>query len=322
MKIYGNCLSQSSNAGEDVEDYGVSIFSFTSKNRMLVYYRGDTCVGDEIDFHKMKNYSQVRASFDNIMCCFHKCNTGKQCLDSYIRSHKGEIDESFNIITYCDESDLLQILYMLRQNPSAFGKYRVVQEMQLVPLCHNGTNDEIVVYEYSHLYSETQLGDGVVEILQTGFVESKKEYTTETHVKRLSLYESFVSLVLGSIVQYHIVEKSWEEDCVLLATMPFDIKVKIWIDKRYRDGFTLIEPNTSIPCKKIDTICDDGCSVVLCLLGKRFSFDEEELFGYKPNFVEICVDIDGNTKIDFVFRDKETNKEIPISQTEIFKYEV
>ena len=163
-------------------------------------------------------------------------------------------------------------------------------------------------------------GGGVVEILQTGFAESSKNYTAETHVKKLSSFESFVRLTLSSIVQYHIMKKDWEDDSVLLSTMPFKINVEIWINQRYREGFTLIERNTSIPCKQADKISGDDCSVVISFLGKRFSIDINELFGYKPNIVVLTVDIDANTNIIYIFSDKET--EYSISQMDIFNYEL
>lgn len=108
---------------------------------------------------------------------------------------------------------------------------------------------------------------------------------------------------------------------MLLSIVPFDIKAEIWINKRYRDGFTLIERNTLIPCKKSETISDDECTIVVSFLRKRFSIDVKELFRYKPKSIELVVDIDANTNIRFVFRDKEFNKEIFMSQTEIFNYE-
>ena len=104
--------------------------------------------------------------------------------------------------------------------------------------------------------------------------------------------------------------------------MPFGIKAEVWINERYRDNFTFIERNTAIPCKKTETICDDDCSIVISFLGKRFSINVKELFRYKPKSLDLTVDIDANTRIEFVFRDKEMKKEISISQTEIFNYEV
>ena len=307
---------------EDVESYGISIFSFMPNYEMPIYYRGHVYSGDEIGIYGIKNYSQVTATFDYIKYYLQKSDTKQLDLDSYLRNHKEEIDKSFNIITYCSESDLLKILYKLRQNPSSFGRCRIVQEMQLLPLCHDNYRDEIVAYEYQYLYCEAEFGGGIVEVLQAGFEDCKDDYTTETTVKKLSFFESFANLILSSVVQYHILDKNWEEDSLLFSKMPFGIKAEVWINERYRDNFTLIERNTAIPCKKTETICDDDCSIVISFLGKRFSINVKELFRYKPKSLELTVDIDANTRIRFVFRDKEMKKEISISQTEIFNYEV
>ena len=109
---------------------------------------------------------------------------------------------------------------------------------------------------------------------------------------------------------------------LIIAYLGNGIKAEVWINERYRDNFTLIERNTAIPCKKTETICDDDCSIVISFLGKRFSINVKELFRYKPKSLDLTVDIDANTRIEFVFRDKEMKKEISISQTEIFNYEV
>lgn len=307
---------------DDIENYGISVFSFMPNYEMPIYYRGHVYSGDKIGIYGMKNYSQVAATFDYIKYNLQISDTKQLDIDSYLRNHKEEIEKSFSIVTYCSESDLLKILNKLRQKPFAFGRCRIVQEMQLLPLCHDSYRDEMVAYEYQHLYCEAEFGGGIVEVLQAGFAESKYDYTAETSVKRLSNFESFASLILSSAVLYHILEKSWEEDSLLESMMPFGIKAEVWINGRYRDNFTLIERNTTIPCKKTETICDDDCSIVISFLGKRFSVNVQELFRYKPKSLELTVDIDANTRIRFVFRDKEMKKEISISQTEIFNYEV
>lgn len=320
--IYKALEKECSYSREDVESYGISIFSFMPNYEMPIYYRGHVYSGDEIGIYGIKNYAQVTATFDYIKYYLQKSDTKQLDLDSYLRNHKEEIDKSFNIITYCSESDLLKILYKLRQNPSAFGRCRIVQEMQLLPLCHDSYRDEIIAYEYQYLYCEAEFGGGIVEVLQAGFEDCKDDYTTETTVKKLSFFESFANLILSSVVQYHILDKNWEEDSLLFSKMPFGIKAEVWINERYRDNFTLIERNTAIPCKKTETICDDDCSIVISFLGKSFSINVKELFRYKPKSLELTVDIDANTRIRFVFRDKEMKKEISISQTEIFNYEV
>lgn len=306
---------------KDIENYGISIFSFMPNNELLIYHRGNIYFCNKIDFYGIRNYSQINATFDDIKYNLLKSDTPKIDFDSFLKKHKNKIENSFNIITYCRESDLLEILYKLRQNSSFCRRHRIIQEMQLLPLCHYNTKDEIVAYEYPHLYCETEFGGGIVDILQTGLIESKGDYTTETNIKKLSSFESIASLILSSIVQYHILEQSWEDEGLLLSIVPFDIKAEIWINKRYRDGFTLIERNTRIPCKKSEIISDDECTIVVSFLRKRFSIDVKELFGYKPNSIKLVVDVDTNTNIGFVFGDKELNKEIFMSQTEIFNYE-
>ena len=320
--IYKALEKECTYSREDVESYGISIFSFMPNYEMTIYYRGHVYSGDEIGIYGIKNYSQVTATFDYIKYYLQKSDTKQLDLDSYLTNHKEEIDKSFNIITYCSESDLLKILYKLRQHPFAFGGCRIVQEMQLLPLCHDSYRDEIVAYEYQFLYCEAEFGGGIVEVLQAGFEDCKDDYTTEATVKKLSFFESFANLILSSVVLYHIFDKNWEEDSLLISKMPFGIKAEVWINERYRDNFTLIERNTAIPCKKTETICDDDCSIVISFLGKRFSINVKELFRYKPKSLDLTVDIEANTRIEFVCRDKEMKKEISISQTEIFNYEV
>ena len=135
---------------DSVENYGISIFSLVpSQNKMLIYYGGNIFLGDGIDICGIRKYSQIKAAYDDIEYCYHRCNTKELDIDSYLRRYKEEIEDSFNIVTYCCESNLLNILYKLRQNPSIFGQCRIVQEMQLLPLCHKCFNDEFVAYEYS-----------------------------------------------------------------------------------------------------------------------------------------------------------------------------
>jgi hypothetical protein len=104
--------------------------------------------------------------------------------------------------------------------------------------------------------------------------------------------------------------------------MPFPINAELWIHGRYRDGIKLIERNTTIPCKKSETISDDNCTIVILFLGKRFSIDIKDLFHYNPKSIEIIVDIDPGSRVKYTFKDKEMKKEYSISQTEIFNYEV
>lgn len=308
---------------DDIEQYGISVFSFAPNYEMPIYYRGHTYSGDEIGAYGLKSHSEIEEAFESIKYNLQKKSTNQIKFDSYLRDNKEIIAKSFNIITYCSESDLLKILYKLRQNPSLYGNYRIIQEMQLLPLCFDNSNDSIIGYEYQqHLYCEAESGGGMTEILQAGFVEIKDDYTTETTVKKITNFESFAYLMLSSIVQYHILNKDWEEDAMLLSMMPFAIKAEVWINERYRDGFVLIDRNTSIPCKKCETITDDNCTIVISFLGKRFSIDVKEHFHYCPKSIELIADIDARTCIKYVIRDKEMKKEISISQSELFNYEV
>ena len=308
---------------DDIEQYGISIFSFAPNYEMPIYYRGHSYSGEEIGAYGLKSFSEIEDAFESVKNNLQKKSTRQKDFDSYLRDNKEIIAKSFNIITYCSESDLLKVLYKLRQNPSLYGNYRIIQEMQLLPLSFDNSDDSIIGYEYQQfLYCEAESGGGMTEILQSGFVETKDDYTTETTVKKISNFESFAYLILSSTVQYHILNKDWEEDAMLLSMMPFAIKAEVWINERYRDGFVLIDRNTSIPCKKSETITDDNCTIVISFLGKRFSIDVKEQFHYCPKSIELITDIDAMTCIKYVIRDKEMKKEISISQSELLNYEV
>ena len=114
------------------------------------------------------------------------------------------------------------------------------------------------------MYSEANLGYGVVEIIQAGFANEKLEYMPETQTKHLSNYEGFAYFLLGALVQYCISKKKWTEDTILLSVMPFAIDAELWIQGRYRDGIKFIDRNTTIPCKKSETISDDNCNDDSC----------------------------------------------------------
>ena len=306
----------------DVEQYGISVFSFTPNYEMPIYYRGHTYSGDNIGAYGLKSSSKLEVAFERVKY-IQKKSTNQIDFDSYLWDNKKSIAESFNIITYCSESDLLRVLYKLRQNPSVYGNFRIVQEMQLLPLCFDCTKDSIIGFEYQrNLYCEAEFGGGIAEILQAGFEDTKEAYTKETMVKKLTDFESFTSLLLSSVIQYHILQKDWEEDRMLLSMMPYDIKAEIWIYGRYRDGFHLIQAKTLIPCRNSKTISDDNCIIVISCLGKRFSIDVKELFRYNPKSFEITVDINPNTNIKYTLKDKEREKEISISQSELFNYQI
>lgn len=308
---------------DDIDQYGISVFSFAPNYKMPIYYRGHTYSGDEIGAYCLKSFSEINSVFESVKNNLKKKSTRVKDFDSYLRDNKDILAKSYNIITYCSESDLLKVLYKLRQNPLLYGNYRIIQEMQLLPLSFDNSDYSIVGYEYQHfLYCEAELCGGITEILQAGFVETKDDYTTETTVRKLSNFESFAYLILSSIVQYNILNKNWKEDAMLLSMMPFATKVEVWINGRYRDGFVLIDRNTTIPCKKSETITDDNCTIVISTLGKRFSIEVKELFHYCPKAIELVADIDARTFFKYVIRDKEMKKEISISQSELFNYEV
>lgn len=307
---------------DDIERYGVSIISFIPNYQLPIYYRGYTYAGEELAVFRLKSLKDIEAVFDDVKFCLQTTNSNRTDFETYLRKNKDIISSAYNIITYCSESDLLNLLNKLRQNPAVFGRHRIVQEMQLLPLCFDASKDMSFGYEYQKLYCESWSGGGVSEIVQSGFLNTKDNYMSESVEKQLSNFEGFAYFVLGSIVQYHILNKDWMEDRVLLPTMPFDIKAEVWINGRYRDGFNLIERNTSIPCKKSETINDENCIIFILFLGKRFSIDVVELFRYSPKSIEIVADIDANTKIKYTFKDKEMKKEISISQSELFNYEV
>ena len=306
---------------DDIEQYGISVFSFAPNYEMPIYYRGHSYSGDEIGTYGLKSYSEIESAFESVKNNLQKKSTRQKDFDSYLRDNKELLAKSFNIVTYCSESDLLNLLYKLRQNPSVFGRHRIVQEMQLLPLCFDSTKDSIIGYEYQrYLYCEVEFGCGVVEILQAGFEDSKDAYTTETTVNKLSNFESFAYLILSSIVQYHILNKDW--DSIILSVIPFDINAELWINGRYRDGFRLIDRNTTIPCKLSTTISDDKCTIVIAFLGRRFSLNVNDLFRYDPKSIDLLVDIDANMRIKYILQDKEMKKEISISQSELFNYEI
>lgn len=306
----------------DMEDYGISIFSFAPNNQLPIYYRGKTYMGDSLNFLRLKSYSEIEQVFTDVKYRLCTTDDNRTNFETYLRGNANKISSAYNIITYCSESDLLHLLKKLRQNPWAFGQHCVVQEMQLIPLIFDGSRDETSVYEYQNLYCESESGGGIIEILQTGFINNRDGFMSDPIEKPLSKFEGFAYIVLGATVLYHIKNKNWIEDTVLLTTMPFDIKAEIWINGRFRDGINIIKRNTTVPCKISEVICDDNCTLVILFLGKRFSIDIREEFGYSPRTFEVTVDVDANTNIKYILKDKEMNKEIFFSQPEIFKYEV
>lgn len=309
---------------DDIEQYGISVFSFTSNYEMPIYYRGHTYSGKEIGAYGLKSFSEIDNAFKSVTKNLQKKSSRHIDFDTYLRDNKEILAQSFNIITYCGESDLLKIQYQLRQNPSLFGNYRIIQEMQLLPLCFVNSHDSIIGYEYQqHLYCEADCGDGVMEILQAGYVERKDDFFTVETVKKMSNYESFAYLILSSIVQYHILHNDWEDDALLISVIPFEIKAEVWTNGQYRNEFIILDRNTSIPCKEVSQSIDyDNCTIVISFLGKRFKVDVRKLLGYNFKSIEITTDINQDTRIYYIIRDTEKEKEISISQDELFDNEI
>lgn len=309
---------------EFIEEYGISMFSFVPDGRFLIYYRGKTYNGDEINIDKFQLLANTASFLDDARFFLHKIDNSIN-LDTYINSNKKTISTAYNIITYCSEHDFLNIQRTIKKKPFVFGTYRVVQEMQLIPLCFDAFKDAHYSYEYQYQYCEAEFGGGLVEILQSGFIDKKENYYEDAIVKKLSNFEGFAYLTLGAIIQYHIWNKKYQEDTVLLSAMPFDMKAEIWINGRYRDGFSLINTDIclpNIPSKVSETIYDDNCSIVIVFLGKRFSLNVYDLFGYNPKAIEFTVDIDAKTNMKFILEDKKMGKKLSLSFTDLLSYEI
>ena len=302
----------------DIRKNGISIITVSPDYKISVYYRGQQFICEEIGVERLKTYSDILHVYENVKYGLQKMGDEHVDFEAYLRNNKQIIENGYNIVTYCSESDLHRILLLKKHY--VFG--HVKQEMQLLPLSFGVLEDAQYAYEYQQLYSEANLGYGVVEIIQAGFANEKLEYMPETQTKHLSNYEGFAYFLLGALVQYCISKKKWTEDTILLSVMPFAIDAELWIQGRYRDGIKFIDRNTTIPCKKSETISDDNCTIVIVFLGKRFSINVNELFHYNPSSIEVTVDIDALANISYSFRDKEMKKEISISQSELFNYEV
>lgn len=305
----------------DIKKYGISFITITQDYKIQIYYRGNIFTGNEISLPGLKSHSDVLSAFENVKYGLQTSDSQKVEIEAYIKNNKDVIKAGYSIITYCSESDLLKLLILQKQNPYVLSKYRIVQEMQLVPLCFDSLDDVQYGFEYQTLFCEACVG-GVVDIIQAGFERENEDYMPDTQIKHLSNFEGFAYFLLGSLIQYQIMNKNWTDDTILLPIMPFPISAELWIQGRYRDGIKLIERNTTIPCKKSETISDDNCTIVILFLGKRFSIDIKDLFHYNPKSIEIIVDIDPGSRVKYTFKDKEMKKEYSISQTEIFNYEV
>lgn len=308
---------------EFIENNGISMFSFTEDNKFPIYYRGKVYRGDAINIDRMQSLENTESYLDNAENILHPKGDFID-FETYLENNKKVLSKAYHIITYCNEYNLLRIQHFIKNNTSLFRKYRVVQEMQLTALAIDCNADVKHCYEYQHQYCEVESGGGVVEIIQSGFIENKNTSYPETIVKKLSNFEGFAYLVLGAIVQYHIINNNFSDDCVLLTTLPFDINFEIWINGRYRDCLNLIQSNTTIPVKQAENITDDNCtSIVIVFLGRRFSLNINDLFGYIPKSICITVDIYSNhSEIYFTLEDTENKKNTAISLFDLLDYEV
>ena len=316
---------------EDVEKYGISIFSFVPGKKLTVYYRGYTFECQE-EIAMIKNFLDIKR-ISNLIAekggrgFFEVKDYIRKDFETYCKENSNILANAENMITFCSESDYLRLLRM--QNRRHIHIHRIAQEMQLIPLCYDPNKELVYSIEYQNLYCDAASGGGVPEILQAGFLGGHRynlkdlDYSASiTH--KLSAFEGFTDLVLGGIVMYEILTKRYEENTVLLTVFPFDVNAEIWVNGRCRDNlrfFKKYHPQT-IPMKSSELIIDDNCSsVILSLLGKRFAFDIPKLFGYVPKSFEITFDVDANLIIKFTLKDKDSNKEISIRQEELLDYE-
>ena len=304
----------------DIKKYGISVVTIAPDYKLKIYYRGQVFAGDDICVGGLKSISDVSSAYERVKFGLQKMGEDRVDFETYVRNNKETIEAGYNITSYCSESDLLRLLMQKKHYNVPVGRVR--QEMQFLPLCFDALEDADYAYEYQQLYCEASNGGGVIEIIQAGFANEKYEYMPEAHVKHLSNFDGFAYFLLGSLIQYSISKKKWQEDTVLLDVMPFAINAELWIQGRYRDGIKLIERNTTIPCKETETITDDNCTFVILFLGKRFSINFNGLFHYNPQSIDVTIDIDAFLNIRYIFRDKEMKKEISISQSELFNYEV
>ena len=315
-------------SSEDIEKYGISIISFDSGKKLTIYYRGYTFEFRE-EITKIKSHLDL-ISISNLIAeregkgIFEVKDSVRKDIETYYKDNSKYLDNTFSIITYCSESDLYK-LWRIRGGLHC----RIVQEMQLLPLCLDSEKDLVYSLEYQNFFCDFELGGGIQEILQAGFLDGRRDSLEEMDLdvdcepitKKLSAFEGFYYLVLGAIVQYMILHKAFE-DCVLLPVFPFDVDAEIWVNGRYRDGLHLLKRNTTIPCKKTETIIDDDCSaIVISSLGKRFVLDVPKLFGYVPKSFDITLNIFVDSTFKYILTDKESKKEVSIRQEELFNYE-
>ena len=317
-------------SSEDIEKYGISIISFDSGKKLTIYYRGYTFEFRE-EITKIKSHLDL-ISISNLIAeredkgIFEVKDSTRKDFETYYKDYSKYLDNTFSIITYCSESDLYK-LWRIRGGLHG----RIVQEMQLLPLCLDPEKDLVYSLEFQNFFCDIELGGGIWVVLQAGFLGGRRDSLEEMGLdvdcepitKKLSAFEGFYYLVLGAIVLYKILVKDKAfEDCVLLPVFPFDVDAEIWVNGRYRDGLHLLKRNTTIPCKKTETIIDDDCSaIVISSLGKRFVLNVAKLFGYAPKSFDITLNIFVDSTFKYILTDKESKKEVSIRQEELFNYE-
>ena len=301
---------------EDIELYGISIISIAKGRNPRLYYRGYT-------FEYVDNIAKINSFSDvnSILHIFDEIRVNKfidvndsqlKDFEKYWNENSDILANAFNIITYCSESDFLKLL-RTKKNASFNFEHRIVQEMQLIPLCMGDSVDVGYSIDYQHQYCDAQIGGGIVEIMQSGFIGGHRDSINSEYVHiKLSSFESFTYLLLGAWIQYCILDHKWKDDIVLLSVLPFEINAEIWINGRYRDGLKLIESQTTIPAKVSRMIVDDDCSVVITIASVRSEIDIRKLFGYSPKSFEITMDVTPNSSINLIVSDKESKKNISI----------
>jgi len=312
----------------DLTNYGISIFTFTKDSKLQIYYRG-RIYKDECGWlqHNLYYISDVEGVLNYIKHHFPFTNSRQINFTDYIKSNKKLLADSYSIITYINDLDYFSIIRQQKKNPFLFGARRIVKEMQLIPLCFDCDEDNICCYEYQGVYCEAEFGGGIVEILRTGFIKERQSYLNpETKSYKLSNIDGFWFLMLGSVILYKIIRHEWKEDCVLLSTIPFDIKTNIKetnseetnirVGNLVNKTWLVIEAGTTIPAiisiGKIN-IYDGNYTLRIEICEIFFTADLVYWFGYAPKLISLTIDIDANLDIKFIIKDRVTGNEIKLS---------
>ena len=309
---------------EDSKQYGISIFSFDNDCTPIVYFRGYTFECSE-KITQLMPFTDVISIIEQIVDCkgrgfLEMKSTQRWDYETFCKENRVILEKSFNIITFRSASDLLKCWRL-----GICRRHHLVHEPQLIPLCleDDPLKDVIYSFEYQGQFCEAEIGGGVLEILQAGFLgEQSKEYPelASTYVDSIS---GFLFLLMGALLLRDI--NKLQSDLVVLNTFPFGIKAEVWSNGRYRDGFAVLESNRNytIPTKiskKIDY--DDYSSIVISLANARFDFNLKKLFGYTPKSVEVSVFIHTNSILELIFTDNVSKKEKSIGVSELFDYEI